>query len=218
MLPRTGETIILACSIRPRRRYHYSSPQSAEVEFRPHQSWILRVNHQTLAVDLHRGKCISAVFYSVFSKPRFRCTRIHNPDYIPEYNNGRHSSSADEGFTSGSSPVNGAASGSGSLMLSPQSTDTAHLVSSSSASTASSTSSSSSAAAPKSKPQLLPKPSKAVIADCLARESTVWSLFLHDIPSVLVDTTNKNCFLNSLSVCAVSSKYSKGEPQPRFSF
>merc|ERR1712156_32846 len=62
-----------------------------------------------------------------------RCTRIHNPDYGIHGGhgghdlNGRHSSSADEGFTSGSSPVNGLTSG--PMVLSPQSSgDTTHLV------------------------------------------------------------------------------------------
>merc|ERR1712176_1677308 len=73
-----------------------------------------------------------------------RCTRIHNPEYIHHGHdlNGRHSSSADEGFTSGSSPVNGIAGP--MALLSPQSSaDTTHLVSLSSASSASSSSSSS---------------------------------------------------------------------------
>merc|ERR1719461_556382 len=55
-----------------------------------------------------------------------RCTRIHNPDF--QSVEGRcHSSSADEGFTSGSSPVNGTNSNV-PMILSPQSSETTHLV------------------------------------------------------------------------------------------
>jgi len=91
-----------------------------------------------------------------------RCTRIHNPDFHPVEGHRCHSSSADEGFTSGSSPVNGATSNV-PMVLSPQSSETTHLVSSSSCSTSSSSSSSSSCP-----PRRIPP-----AMECLARESTV---------------------------------------------
>jgi hypothetical protein len=82
-----------------------------------------------------RKNVINAYMYFIL-----RCTRIHNPEYgsiihghDSHHFNGRHSSSADEGFTSGSSPVNGmggiSGSGQGNLVLSPQSSaDTTHKV------------------------------------------------------------------------------------------
>lgn len=77
---------------------------------------------------------------------------------------GRNSSSADEGFTSGSSPVNGT-NNNMPIILSPQSSDTqdtAHLVSSSSSSTTSS----------HCNGHGLEQQRKPLV-DCLARESTV---------------------------------------------
>lgn len=127
-----------------------------------------------------------------------RCTRIHNPEYgsiihghDSHHFNGRHSSSADEGFTSGSSPVNGmggiSGSGQGNLVLSPQSSaDTTHLVSLSSASTSSSSSSTSSSTGTPSCPCPPPVPPKPIgfkpdrglmTRDSLTRESTVWMIF-----------------------------------------
>ena len=127
-----------------------------------------------------------------------RCTRIHNPEYgsiihghDSHHFNGRHSSSADEGFTSGSSPVNGmggiSGSGQGNLVLSPQSSaDTTHLVSLSSASTSSSSSSTSSSTGTPSCPCPPPVPPKPIgfkpdrglmTRDSLTRESTVWNDF-----------------------------------------
>ena len=101
----------------------------------------------------------------------FRCTRIHNPDFPPV--EGRcHSSSADEGFTSGSSPVNGTTSNV-PMILSPQSSETTHLVSSSSSSTSSSSSSSSSCP---------PRSRIPPAMECLARESTVWAAAVWPLP------------------------------------
>ena len=91
----------------------------------------------------------------------FRCTRIHNPDFHPVEGIRCHSSSADEGFTSGSSPVNGTTSNV-PMVLSPQSSETTHLVSSSSSSTSSRSGSGSPA------PRRIPP-----AMECLARESTV---------------------------------------------
>merc|ERR1711976_349763 len=58
-----------------------------------------------------------------------RCTRVYNPETGNTDLNGRHSSSADEGFTSGSSPVNGIPV---PMLLSPQSSsdtqETTHLM------------------------------------------------------------------------------------------
>ena len=111
---------------------------------------------------------LKRIFLSIY-----RCTRVYNPESGIELN-GRHSSSADEGFTSGSSPVNGISTTNTNMpiLLSPQSSDTqdtAHLVSSEScSSTTSSTSSSSSNSA---YPPIAPR--KPHIKDCLARESTV---------------------------------------------
>ena len=132
-----------------------------------------------------------------------RCTRIHNPEYgsiihghdsSHHFGNGRHSSSADEGFTSGSSPVNGTSgmmgvgisvSGQGNLVLSPQSSgDTTHLVSLSSGSTSSSSSSSSTSSSTGTPscpcpPPVPPKPigfkpdRGLMTRDSLTRESTV---------------------------------------------
>ena len=99
----------------------------------------------------------------------YRCTRVYNPEAGTDIN-GRHSSSADEGFTSGSSPVNGTTSNV-PILLSPQSSDTqdtTHLVSSSSSSTTSSKSSTCS-----SSPYPPPIAPRKPIRDCLARESTV---------------------------------------------
>lgn len=141
-----------------------------------------------------------------------RCTRIHNPEYgsiihghDSHHFNGRHSSSADEGFTSGSSPVNGMGGISGSgqgLVLSPQSSaDTTHLVSLSSASTSSSSSSTSSSTGTPSCPCPPPVPPKPVgfkpdrglmTRDSLTRESTVWNDFLMLLHNMLL---NSCCYI-----------------------
>ena len=168
---------------------HYSSQPRPPAACRRPPSWILPVTPQ-LPVDQGMATLLTSGFVDI-DLVLFRCTtRINGADDL----NGRHSSSADEGFTSGSSPVNGlgvppvgvvGGAGGMPIILSPQSSDTqdtAHLVSSSAASSSSTSSSASSdglgGSTSKQSQSGCGSVTKPPLIDCLTRESTVWDLFM----------------------------------------